>query len=76
MTLSIIAEHCYAECRLCTLLPMLNVTNKTLMLNVIMLTVTNKTLMLNVIMLSVTNKTLMLNVNILIVIMLSVVKPE
>ncbi len=49
MTLSIIAEDCYAECRLCRLSHMLIVTYKPLMPNVIMLSV----VMLNVAMLRV-----------------------
>jgi hypothetical protein len=44
LTLIILAEYCYAECRLCLVSFMLIVTNKTLMLN---------TIMANIIMLSV-----------------------
>ena len=48
MMLSIMAEHCYAECRLCWLSLMVGVTNKHLMLSVIMPSV----IMLSVIMVS------------------------
>jgi hypothetical protein len=59
MTLSIMAEHCYAMCTLCWLSRMLGVTNKPLMLSVNML---------NVIMLIV----VMLVVVMLVVVMVSV----
>jgi hypothetical protein len=62
MALSIMAEHCYAECHLWRLSLMLSVTNKPLMLSFIML---------SVIMLSV----IMLNVVALSVVMLNVVAP-
>ncbi len=48
MTLSMMAVHCYAECRLCCLLFMLSVTCKPDLLNVVMLSA----VMLNVVMLS------------------------